>query len=883
VKSIAIYLLFFLSGISGLIYQVIWVREFGFVFGNTVFSASTITAVFMCGLGVGSFVVGRWSDRHHGEKIALPLRAYGFFEIGIAVLGALLALILPELESFSASFTNYQLGPEGWFEVSTASHLLRFVTAVLLLAPSSFLMGGTLTLLVRYLLLGNISSAGWRIGALYGLNTAGAALGAFFTDFSLVPQLGIMGAQIVAVLLNAVAGIGALLLARQEHQIIPAAREVTTDRSVLEGWRSSLVVGTSLTLFISGFVAMGFEILWFRYLINGLMGLRAVFSLLLTVILIGIFMGSVIGGFLERRFGNPARLYLFAQTAVVISALAPLAFLGPNPFLVLDPKILLTLADSSSLTFRLTETAINLQSIVVVVGLPALFMGCTFPLSNAHVQRVEAEVGNHAGALYLANTMGAVVGSLLTGFVLLPWLGQQDSAALLATCGAAGLIPLYLTVCRRSEHREWVPAGLVVRLVLVLLVCIGLWQRLPPQHLLKFAHESDGNRVLAVSEGINENLVIADNGKARTLYTNGHAMSGTEWAGQRYMSLFSHIPLLSAENPERVLVICFGVGTTLYASSLHPSIKEIEVADLSKNVVSHGNLFSRTNGNVLKDPRTSVFINDGRQHLRMQPVNSYDLITLEPPPIAFAGVASLYSNEFYSLARSRLRQGGSMTQWLPAYQVPGNVTLSIIRSFLDVFPNAVLLSGYGSELILVGSKGSEAHMRLDRVRSRLREDSPLRRDLEKLALSSPADLAATFVAGPAVLERVTRGLPSVTDDRPMMEYSMQSNYTVKFRIPEVIFDSSEWQAWCPECFDGDEPISEMSELPSLFEALNIYYKSDFYLNHSSLTPRAAPPTKDDYREDPCLLDTVRENIFFSAMFQCLASSSLDPGREAVIS
>jgi len=870
VSVVLVYLLFFLSGISGLVYQVVWVREFGSVFGNTVYSASAVTAVFMCGLGVGSFVVGRLSDRRHALDRAGPLRTYGYFELGIAALGLLVALSIPELEALSARVSSYRVGPEGWFELSAASLAFRYATAIVLLLPITFLMGGTLTLLIRFVVSDHLDEAGWRIGALYGLNTAGAAFGAFMSDFALIPNLGILLSQGVAIGLNLVAGIGALWLARGVVGAVrssagspPAATAVERDPHA----RFTLT-WTALTLFLSGFVAMGFEIVWFRYLISMLGGFRGIFSLLMTVILVGIFLGSVIGGYLERRTRRPVSLFLAAQTGFILAALAPMALLGPTVFGIVEPASLLDAAPAS--LRGLAETVVSLPPILAVVAMPALLMGCTFPLTNAHVQRVEASLGTRAGLLYLANTTGNVAGALSTGFVLLPVLGQQGSVALLTCLAALGLVPIYLTVRRRTAGQEWVPLRRFAACILLLGVAFTYWLELPPHHLLKHVRHDPargtGARVIAISEGINESAVVLEGGGSRALYTNGHPMSGNGADAQRYMRLFSHLPLLSAAQPERILVICFGVGTTLHAASLHSSVEELEVVDLSKNVLQQAHHFAESNGGVLESDRVRVFVNDGRQHLRMQPTGSYDLITLEPPPIANAGVASLYSVEFYELARSRLRPGGFMTQWLPAYQVGSDVNLSIIRSFIDVFPNAALLSGYERELILIGRTDGPL-LDAPRVRARLERDAAVHEDLERVGAGSLTALVASFVAGPGVLERATREAVPVSDDLPVMEYATRSSY-VATRLPAEVFDSREVATWCPDCFGEGGPIAELGELPRLVAALEAYHRSDAFLEFSNYRRSRTGDTPVEIPGDPCALVSVRESSYFSQLFDC---------------
>jgi len=209
-----LYFLFFLSGISGLIYQVVWVRVFGNVFGNTVYSTSLVIAVFMLGLGVGSFVAGAWADRRYAEPGRSLLRAYGRFELLIGVMGVGISALLPHLSQVSSLVSSYSRGAAGWYVLSSTSYLFRAAIAVVLLTPITLLMGGTLTLLIRHLVRKDFDAGGTRIAVLYAVNTAGAALGCFLTDFVLVPSLGLRATQYVAVFFNMIAGLGALWLSK---------------------------------------------------------------------------------------------------------------------------------------------------------------------------------------------------------------------------------------------------------------------------------------------------------------------------------------------------------------------------------------------------------------------------------------------------------------------------------------------------------------------------------------------------------------------------------------------------------------------------------------------------------------------------------------------
>jgi spermidine synthase len=863
----ALYLFFFFSGISGLIYQVVWVRVFGNVFGNTVYSTSLVIAVFMLGLGVGSFVAGAWADRRYANRTESLLKAYAYFELFIGVMGLGISALLPHMGQVSALVSSYTPGPSGWYDLSSASYLARAAIAVVLLTPITLLMGGTLTLLIRHLVRRDLDTGGWRIALLYAMNTAGAALGCFLTDFVLVPSAGLRGAQMVAVLLNVVAAVGALSLASRTRDglktvpyrdLEPAAlgrRGRSSDRpapksSVGDGLQtvphdqtvpsSRTVPLTSLALAMSGFAAMGMEILWFRHFSILLGGFRAVFSLLLTVILIGIGAGSLMSGFLYRRTGRPAQWLMVVQGFFVASTLLGLAIADARNIeavVVADRAyqaaagraVEVALSEESGWARTFTELWFNTRPILLEVGIPALLMGFSFPFANAIVQRAERSVGRRAGVLYLSNTIGAVCGSLTAGFVLLPTLGIQGSATVLTIAAGLAVVPLYLAGRRRPEGgrdeesvrpnvsgRDGLRAALVGSMVIGG-AALGLWFQLPSDYVISRAlAQKDNERLLARSEGLTEVIAVVEvAAKGRTLFTNGHPMSSTARLSQRYMRAMAHIPLLSIDNPETVLVIGFGVGNTTHAATLHPSVRRVEVADLSRGILAHSSYFKDANGDVLNDPRVVVYVNDGRHHLQIQRAAAYDLITLEPPPIGYAGVAALYSEEFYALARSRLKPRGYISQWLPAYQVPTATTLAMIRAFIDVFPQTVLISGAEADLLLIGANDSRIEIDPARLSTILARAPAVQADLRRLDLGSVREIVGTFVGSAQKLAEATRNSPPVSDDRPLQEYGVKSLLNFGEAVPASVVDLTQVTAWCPKCFVDSKPVP-------LVEGLDMY-------------------------------------------------------------
>jgi spermidine synthase len=821
--------IFAASGASGLVYELVWVRQFGILFGSSVYSAALVTAIYMCGLGLGAWLVADLADRRFRADPVAPLRWYAGFELAIAAFAAFAALLMPSLARWSAEAASYQPGAHGWFWLAPIGSLARYGAAAVLLLPITLMMGGTLTLLIRFAVASDVTNAGWRVGLLYGTNTAGAALGCLLTDTALVPLFGLGATQSLAVAGNLFAAAAArVLAARSDAGSRAPARVEEPASDVRLAW-------LALALALTGFASMAMQIVWFRQLIAMLGSFRPVFSLLLTVILVGIWLGSMCAGRFVRRVSAQG-LYALTLAGFAVTAAGGVGLLhhSAGTFDVLGS------GGTASGGHWHVFYARLLREIAWVVGPPAFFAGAAYPLANAIAQRHSDRVGGRAGVLYLANTLGGVLGSLLAGFALLPRLGIQATVTAIVLAALAALFGSWRAASERTLERSgrWLHAASCGAILLALAV----WTRLPSDFLVRrslpLAPGATGGGLLAVHEGVNETLAILwEPGPSLTLLTNGHRMSGTNFDAQRYMRAFVHVPMLIDPDIEQVLVMCFGVGTTARAALFYPQVRHVDVVDLSPDVLEHARYAESVNGRPLEDPRVSVFVNDARHHLLMSRAESYDLITGEPPPITHAGVNNLYTEEFFALARSRLRRGGYVTYWLPLWQVGESAARAVIRGFLDVFPGAVLLSGYGPELILVGRKDAAIEIDPRQVRQRLNELPALREDLRGIELASISDLVGMLVAAAPGLARATSGASPLRDDRPLLEYAVRELQGDP-QIPGDLASPADLDLWCPDCFHGALDAEEQARLRGTLEVMGLYFRSEAFLSARPVAPRA---------------------------------------------
>jgi len=732
----AIHGMFFLSGMGALVFEVVWFNQIGLILGNSVWSAALVIGAFMAGLALGNgaavLLARRWGNL---------LRCYGALEAVAAVSGAVAVLAFPHL----AAVFRPLLAP--FLDHAAILNLSRVAIAFGLMMIPAAALGTTLPLLSKPLEEAT-GSYGFALGRLYGANTLGAVAGTLLAELVLVPALGLRNSGMVAAACNLGAALIALRVAMAPMlDGVPAV--ASGARAALPREAGRIVAAASL----AGGILLALEVVWFRFLLLFETGTTLMFATMLSVVLAGIGIGGVIAaGGLRRGWppGTAARLAAAGAAAWGVAGYA--AF---------------HVAWEVVVRLHIEPVLRSLLVCVFLMGPASLASGVLFTALGAHLRRRMSGAATTTATLTFANTAGAMAGSLLGAFVLLPVFGVEGSffALALLYAVAALLIP--------DGEKAW-PRRMAPVVAAALVLALFPFGKMKQVHY-SLVERHFGARMVEAREGIVETaFYLAHEFQGQPVYhrlvTNSFSMSGTEIQAQRYMKLFAFLPAALHPRIERALVICFGVGSTASAIADLPDVKLVDVVDVSRNVLEMSDIaHPDPHRHPLKDARVSVHVEDGRFFLQ-QTDRRYDLITGEPPPPRVAGVAPLYSREYFRLLRDRLNPGGLATYWLPMHQLGESNALSILRAFCDAFEDCSLWSGVGLEWIMMGSRDGIAPVTREGF-SRLWTEPQAGKALRRIAIDTPRQLIAQFMADAEVLGQLTERAPPLVDDFPRRIYS----------------------------------------------------------------------------------------------------------------
>ena len=753
-----VWLIFICSGASGLIYEVIWMRQLTLVFGSTVFATSTVLTAFMAGLALGSFYFGRKID----ESDQSPLRMYALLEAGIGAFCLVWPLILSILGALYVLIHRNVTS-----EFYTLS-LIRFVlTFAVLLIPST-LMGGTLPVLTRFFVK-RLEQLGTNIGVLYALNTFGAVVGTVAAGFFLLEAFGIRWSLGIGIAINfAVAAIAIALANRvsgvedvsdqpesiaeeTNAQLPPADSRQPTANSHLVLW----AIG------ISGFCALAYEVLWTRIMVFFLGSTTYAFATMLAAFLFGIALGSIVLARWVDRIKQPVAVFGILQLGIGLFAL------------ILMPAFeeLYAMTRALQSTFGVSRFW-TFFSCFLVMCLPTFLMGASFPLVTKIYTGNERQLGRSIGNVYAVNTVGSILGAFCAGFILIPLLGIRPSIVLMVALNTGIGCLLVLRGGHRTETGGALLHGIsigmpILNAGLAVILLLTLNQPLFLKSAI-FKTQRPGDTLVDYNEEIDATVTtLKDDEAVYRLYVDtNQAADASRWDSPSHR-VIAHLPLLLHRRPKRALVVGFGMGLTSYSITQHGV--RVDAIELSEGVISAAQKhFTHVNGNVFDSPLFNYKINDGRNHILMTKTK-YDMISTGIiHPLVSAGSSNIYTADFYRLCRRILSEDGIMCQWVPLHRLPEAHYKMIVRTFIDVFPHTTLWYKYTPDfVILIGTpeplridyKNFLARAQIASISEGLAAD-----DLDGLSLLD------SFMMGPETVREYVGPGPIHTDNRPRLEF-----------------------------------------------------------------------------------------------------------------
>ncbi len=779
-----VYAMFFLSGAAALVYQVVWVRSLTLIFGGSHLAVTAVLSIFMAGLALGGYALGKYADR-----TAKPLRLYGVLELGIG----LFALVFMALTHLYPSI--YIPLAQGKDDLPLYLFFVRLVFTVTALIVPTTLMGGTLPVLSRFLSRQPRTLRSY-LSFLYGFNTLGAVVGAAIAGFFLLRLFSVSTIIYMAVLTNLCIGVASILLQNKAETVLSSVapgteRKERTPPVVTTPSSSSRTRGALLPLRlvlwgigVSGFCALGYEVLWTRILTIVVGASVYGFTTMLVAFLTGIALGSEAYGLLPKLFkvkdrGAEGSVPLFGVVQIIIglTALVVTIYIRDLP---LNSIRLLNYFDAGQGFFSV-KTWSNFALAFLYMVVPAFFMGVAFPLAGRVHAEYKRAVGGAVGEVLAYNTIGAILGAAVSGFFFIYLFGIERSLQMLIVINIAYGLLVLLSI-RNSKAMNGMIAGMAMTALLFLAVnqnALKIWdmkyfaifrnnqiEAFRTPEMVRDAVENTD--VLYYAEGV-ESIVssIKVKGGEQSFITNGRVEASSHLQGQQHLLTLGHLPMLLNKNPRKVLVVGTGSGMTLGATSVHPSVEQITLVELEPKVIGVARTFEEYNHHVLDNPKLKIVFNDGRNFL-MTTKEKFDVITADPIHPWFRGAGYLYTTEYFKLASEHLRPGGIICQWLPIYELTTKDVKTVVKTFSENFKYMMLwLTHYDAEII-----GSNSPILIDEAELERRIAPPaISGDLRRVMMGSATDFLSYFVLGTDGMRQFGQGGIINTDNNLYLEFS----------------------------------------------------------------------------------------------------------------
>ncbi len=774
-----LYAILLFSGISALIYQVIWIRKFAQVFGIHAYSMATVLAAFMGGLALGSILFGSMADR-----IKNPLRLFAFLELGIGLFAVFFPFLFKGLVSlYTAIGANTEIH-------EYRLQLVRFFFAFFFLLVPTTLMGGTLPVIIKYFVR-RLSEVGQKVSSLYAVNNLGAVLGGFIAGFFIIRLFGVIASLYIAAAFNLANAVTALTLSKklgykevdeEESAVQESVLEKTSAERIVYSLPRSLVRLVLWVFAIEGFTTLAYEVIWARILIDFSFDKTVYFS---STIVISFIFGLSLGSFLINKWIDRMKnlLSLLGYIEILIGLVSvALIFL----FAFIAPRV----SHSLSLVDTWMQTAGKEYIIFfVMLSLPTTLMGFTYPIVSKLYNDNIRHLGKGMGVIGFMDTVGSIIGSFVAGFILIPVLGVVHSFLLVV------FINVFIGLLIILFHPVLSPARKITVTITSILLVVVLTVLMPSRYYFTWWDQLDYkktffgqhyDKIVFYDEGVGATVTVRHypyDEDYLALNINGHNSAYTTRKDRRVNGLLGYLPYLLVKNPENALVIGYGMGVTAH-SLMQPGIKSVDIAEISPGVIKASPSFAPWNKNVLKDPRAHVYIEDGRSFLLMSR-KKYDIITTNAVHPRLSN--NIYTKDFYEICRDKLTDNGVVCQWIPQNWLSTREFKSLIKAFVEVFPQSQMWYINEYSTLLVGKKHP---FKIDYalIENRYDENDLLRYELTDVGLPDPTALIAQYFYSPVDLQGFIRNVPVDQDNFPLVEFSRVVNIAPDTVIMRMIRD-----------------------------------------------------------------------------------------------
>jgi predicted membrane-bound spermidine synthase/tetratricopeptide (TPR) repeat protein len=762
----AVYVVFFVSGACGLVYEVIWSKYLALFIGNTTHATMIVLATFMGGLAAGSMLFGRVADR-----APRPLKLYAWLEIGIGVYGTLYAPLLEYTKDlYFAAASGLSLGSAAHIAVKL---LLAFLTLIL----PTCLMGGTLPVLSRFFV-HTLGAIGKRVALLYFINSFGAVAGTLIAGFYVMEHLGIIRGLIATGAVNVAAGIAMLVLDTLITRL-PASAEPPEAGETPVLYEPRFVNLAVLGVFLSGFTAMIYELAWFRLFAVVLESSTYSFSLMLAAFITGITLGSLAAGRLMARTRRVLLLFGLAELSIAAAVILTMPVYERLPYYFWCIRHLLNPVAASFPYYNLAKFLLCFAIMLA----PTLFFGMTLPFVSHIASTSMGQLARKIGNVYAANTFGTLFGALCAGLVLIPWLGVAHS---LETAFCLNLLIGLLVLWRTPDLSApaWrrvgvAAAGVLVGLYALILpawnparFALGVFRNRgapPPTFAAHAAAGIQPDQLVYYKEDLSSNVAVirqaAGNETRLTLAVNGKADASSD-SDMPTQILLAQLPLMLADRAEDVLLIGLGSGMTAGSALTHP-LRSLDCIEISPGVAEAARLFSPYNHDVTAHPRFRLVVEDAKTYINTTK-KQYDVIISEPSNPWMAGIGNLFSIEFFRDAEEVLKPDGLVVQWFHCYEVSDEVMATAVRTFHEVFPYTYIFQGNATDILMIGSKRRIAPD-FERMAAKLAMPG-VRDELARINVHDIPSLLAFQMISPEYIPRITAIGGINSDYRPVIEY-----------------------------------------------------------------------------------------------------------------